>query len=200
MKKFIKAPKKFYFHYPFPVTVVVTKMEDKVNLMSVVWHTQLSFDPPLYGILVSRKRYSHQMIEKSKQFTLNFLDYEFLETVAFVGSVSGREVDKAHVFDIPLEEGRIVDVPVMSEAYAAYECELVDEREYGDHTLFVGRIVGVHYDDELYTGEKFKPVVEQIFPVLYVGDEDFVTIDPTTKKRYGREEAREFLKRWLGEP
>jgi flavin reductase (DIM6/NTAB) family NADH-FMN oxidoreductase RutF len=194
--KFIKAPTKFYFHYPFPVTVVVAKYEDKVNLMSAVWHTQLSFDPPLYGVLISRKRYTHQLIEKSKQFTLNFLDYEFLETVAFVGSVSGRDVDKAHVFDIPLERGRLIDVPYMSEAYAVYECELHDERDYGDHTLFDGKIVGVHYNEDLYTGEKFKPVVEKIFPVLYVGGEEFVTTDPTTKKKYGKEEAKKYLEEW----
>ena len=194
--KFIKAPLKFYFHYPFPVTVVVTKDGDKVNLMSAVWHTQLSFDPPLYGVLISRKRFTHQMIERSKQFTLNFLDYEFLETVAFVGSVSGREIDKAHVFDIPLEDGRIVDVPIMSEAYAAYECELYDERDYGDHTLFVGKIVGVHYAEELFKGEKFVPDVEKVFPVLYIGNEEFLTTDPSTKKKYGKEEARKFIEEW----
>ncbi len=198
MRKFIKAPPKFYFHYPFPVTVVVTKSEGKTNLMSAVWHTQLSFDPPLYGVLISSKRYSHEMILKSKQFTLNFLDYEFLETVAYVGSTSGREIDKISVFDIPVEDGRIVDVPVLSEAYAAYECELYDHRDYGDHTLFVGKIVGVHYDDELYYGEKFHPVVEKVLPVLYIGDEVYLTTDPQTKKKYGKEEVKEFLKRWGG--
>ncbi len=194
--KFIKAPKKFYFHYPFPVTVVVSKSGGKVNMMSAVWHTQLSFDPPLYGVLISKKRYTYNMIEKAKQFTLNFLDYEFLETVAFVGSTSGREYDKAHTFDIPLQDGRIVDVPIMSEAYAVYECELFDEKEYGDHTLFVGKIVGVHYNEKLYTGEKFVPVVEEIHPVLYIGDEKFLTTDPTTEKKYGKEEVKRFLNEW----
>ncbi len=194
--KFIKAPKKFYFHYPFPVTVVVSKFEDKVNMMSAVWHTQLSFDPPLYGVLISRKRFSHNLIEKSKQFTLNFLDYEFLETVAFVGSVSGRELDKAEVFDIPLKDGRIIDVPILSESYAAYECELYDEREYGDHTLFVGKIVGVHYSEDAYYGEKFIPDVYKIRPVLYIGDEKFLTTDPSTEKKYGKKEAEEYLRNW----
>ena len=196
MKKFIKAPTKFYFHYPFPVTVVITKWEDKINLMSAVWHTQLSFNPPLYGVSISPKRLSHEMILKSKQFTLNFLDYELMETVAFVGSTSGRDIDKVHVFDIPIENGRLVDVPVLSEAYAAYECELHDVKEYGDHTLFVGKIVGVHYDEDLYYGEKFHPLVEKIFPVLYTGDKVYLTTDPSTKKRYGKEEVKEFLKRW----
>ena len=194
--KFIKAPKKFYFHYPFPVTVVVSKYEDKVNMMSAVWHTQLSFEPPLYGVLISKKRFSHNLIEKSKQFTLNFLDYEFLETVAFVGSVSGRELDKAKVFDIPLSDGRIVDVPILAESYAAYECELYDEKEYGDHTLFVGKIVGVHYNEDTYHGEKFVPDAYKINPILYIGDEKFLTTDPSTEKKYGKKEAKEYLKSW----
>ncbi|MCD6449913.1 MAG: flavin reductase family protein [Thermotogaceae bacterium] len=199
MKKFIKAPAKFYFHYPFPVTIVATKYEDKVNMMSAVWHTQLSFAPPLYGVLISRKRYTHSLIEKSRVFTLNFVDYEFVETVAFVGSVSGRDYDKAHVFDIPLEDGRVVDAPVLSESYAAYECELYDMKEYGDHTLFVGKIVGVHYDSELYNGEKYQPNIGRIFPVLYLGSDTYVTTDSTTKKKYTKQDVLEFIKKWQGE-
>ncbi len=196
--KFLKAPKKFYFHYPFPVTVVVVKHEDRINLMSAVWHTQLSFDPPLYGVLISPKRYTFDLIRKSKQFTLNFLEYDVMEIVALVGNTSGRDIDKVSAFDIDLEDGRMVDTPILRESYAAYECELFDERTYGDHTMFVGKILGVHFQEDLFYGEKFHPDVERVQPVMYIGDDSYLTIDPSTLKRYGKEDVKEFLKRWEG--
>ncbi len=196
--RFIKAPAKFYFHYPFPVTVVVVKVNGKINMMSAVWHTQLSFSPPLYGVLISPKRYTFDILRRAKQFTLNFVDFDIMETVAFVGNTSGRDVDKASEFDIALRDGRIVDTPVLEEAYAAYECELFDERAYGDHVMFVGKIVGVHYDENLFYGEKYHPQVERVKPVLYIGDDSYLTTDPTTLRRYGRKDVEEYLRRWRG--
>ncbi len=195
---FIKAPKKFYFHYPFPVAIVVVKGEDKVNLMSVVWHTQLSFDPPLYGVSISPKRYTFGVLRETKQFTVNFVDFEFMEIVAFVGGTSGRDIDKAATFDIPLKDGIVVDVPVLEEAYAAYECELKEERTFGDHTLFVGEIVGVHYNEDLFEGELFVPRIEEIKPVLYAGKDIYLTTDPETKRVYGKEDVKRFLEEWGG--
>ena len=197
--KFVRAPRKFYFHYPFPVTVVVTEHEGRINMMSSVWHTQLSFDPPLYGVLISPKRFTFDLLRKSKQFTLNFLDFEFMDVVALVGNTSGRDIDKSSVFDIPLDRGRLVDVPILAESYAVYECELVEEREFGDHTMFVGKILGVHYDDNAYYGEKYHPRVDAVKPVLYIGDDSYLTTDPTTLRRYGREDVKSFLREWGGE-
>jgi len=39
-------------------------------------------------------------------------------------------------------------VPVLKDAYAAYECKLVDSKPYGDHLWIVGEIVAVHFLEE----------------------------------------------------
>ena len=39
-------------------------------------------------------------------------------------------------------------VPILGAAYAAYECKLVDDREYGDHRWLVGEVVAVHLLEE----------------------------------------------------
>ncbi len=197
--KFIKTPKKFYFHYPFIAAVIGTKTGDKVNLMSAAWHTQLSFEPPLYGVSISPKRYTYDLLKKSKVFSVNFLDFEYIETVAYVGGVSGKDVDKISAFEIPVINGRILDVPVLQEAYAVYECQLAEEVETGDHTLFIGKILGVHYNEKAFSGDKFCPNTEKISPILYIGNEYYMTVDSESKKHYPRKLAQEYIKDWKGE-
>jgi len=191
---FVRKPVKYYYHYPTVVAIVVTKFEDRVNLMSVAWHTQISFDPPLYGILISPKRFTHKLLKKSKEFTLNFLEYEDYEIAAFVGRSSGRDVDKVSAFDIELSEGRLVNVPIISRAYAAYECETVDIRDYGDHTLFVGRILGVHYREDAFENN-----LPDVNTLLYLGSDTYTTVDTQERVKYGKEEVERFLKEWFNE-
>ncbi|RKX54642.1 MAG: flavin reductase [Thermotoga sp.] len=166
--KFLKSVKKFYFHYPFPVTVVGAKHGDKINFMSAAWHAQFSFDPPLYGVLISPKRFTHDLIKKSSAFSLNFLDSSKFRIVHLMGRISGRDVDKVGELNLKVFIGKELEVPILSESYAAYECELFDEKKYGDHTLFVGKIVGIHYDEELFN-EKYQPDITKIIPTLYLG-------------------------------
>jgi len=191
---FVRKPIKYYYHYPTVVAIIVTKIEDRVNLMSVAWHTQLSFDPPLYGVSISPKRFTHKLLKKSKEFTLNFLEYDDYEIAAFVGRSSGFDVDKISIFDIELSEGRLVDVPIISRAYAVYECEVVDMKDYGDHTFFVGRILGVHYREDAFENN-----LPNVNTLLYLGSDTYTTIDIREKVRYGKEDVERFLKEWGNE-
>ena len=191
---FVRKPIKYYYHYPTVVAIIVTKIEDRVNLMSVAWHTQLSFDPPLYGVSISPKRFTHKLLKKSKEFTLNFLEYDDYEIAAFVGRSSGFDVDKVSVFDIELSEGRLVDVPIISRAYAVYECEVVDMKDYGDHTFFVGRILGVHYREDAFENN-----LPNVNTLLYLGSDTYTTVDIQEKVRYGKEDVERFLKEWGNE-
>ena len=191
---FVRKPIKYYYHYPTVVAIIVTKIEDRVNLMSVAWHTQLSFDPPLYGVSISPKRFTYKLLKKSKEFTLNFLEYDDYEIAAFVGRSSGFDVDKVSVFDIELSEGRLVDVPIISRAYAVYECEVVDMKDYGDHTFFVGRILGVHYREDAFENN-----LPNVNTLLYLGSDTYTTVDIQEKVRYGKEDVERFLKEWGNE-
>jgi flavin reductase (DIM6/NTAB) family NADH-FMN oxidoreductase RutF len=48
-------------------------------------------------------------------------------------------------------------VPILEGAYAAYELELVEVRPFGDHDLFVGRVVAV-WEEEGLLDEKGRPL------------------------------------------
>jgi len=119
---------KYYYHYPFPVAIIGVKVDEKVNFMSVAWHTQLSFDPPLYGILISPKRYTNELIKQTDAFSVNFLKFEDYKIAGFVGRTSGKDLDKVKTFELKYFDGKVLPVPVLENAIACYECKIVDQK------------------------------------------------------------------------
>ena len=69
------VPGSCYFYYPRLVCVVGVRDESRstTNFAPVAWTTPLSSDPPLFGVCLSPKTYSHQLALKTGEFTVNFL-------------------------------------------------------------------------------------------------------------------------------
>ena len=141
----------FYQHYPNIAAIVTAQAKGRQNAMAVAWHTPISFTPPLYGIAISPKRFTYQLIVDSKEFGVNFLPFEQAELVASVGGSKGEGIDKFRRFNIAKDKPLKTEVPILKAAYAAYECQLVDDRGYGDHRLLVGEIVAVHLLEGAFT-------------------------------------------------
>ena len=164
----------FYQHYPKMAVVVTAQSRGKTNAMTVDWHTSLSLSPPLYGICIVPGRFTYRLITESKEFGINFLPYEAAELVHLVGSTGGEQIDKFHSFGIAQERPVKTKVPILQAAYAAYECRLVDDKEYGDHCLLVGEIVAVHRLREAFTTKETLDL-DQVKPILYLGRELYLT-------------------------
>jgi len=161
-------------HYPRVAAIVTAQAGGKENAMALAWHAPISFSPPLYGIALSTKRFSYKLIAESKEFGVNFLPFEEAELVAAVGGSSGEEVDKFSRFNIAKDKPVKTKVPILSAAYAAYECRVVDDRLYGDHRLVVGEIVAVHLLKEAFTPEETLDI-SKASPTLYIGSERYIT-------------------------
>lgn len=165
----------FYHHYPKVVAIVTAQAQGKENAMAVAWHISLSFAPPLYGVAISPKRFTYQLITQSKEFGVNFLPFKAAELVAAVGGSKGQTIDKFQKFGIARDKSLKTAVPILSDAYAAYECKLTDDREYGDHRLLVGEVVAVHMLKEAFTPEETLDL-NKVMPTLYLGKELYLTL------------------------
>ena len=175
----------FYHHYPNVAIIVTAHAKGRDNAMAVAWHMSISFNPPLYGIAISPKRFTYQLIVDSKEFGVNFLPLDAAELVASVGGSKGQEVDKFHRFNIAKDKSVRTAVPILKTAYAAYECKLVDDRSYGDHRLLVGEIVAVHWLKEAFAPEEILDL-DKIHPILYLGKELYATISKDTARTLDR--------------
>lgn len=164
---------KFYYYFPQAVAVVGV---DK-NVMPVAWHTPISAKPPLFGILVSPKRYTYSLLKKNAGFTVNFMEFNEASLIAKIGGTSGRDVDKLKKYEIPCRPGDTVSGVVITSSYAVYECRNYAEHVLGDHSLFIGEIVVLHYREEAVTPQELINE-KKISPMLYFGKDRYITINP----------------------
>jgi len=173
-QKTIMGVGRFCHHYPKVATIITSQSKGRENAMAVAWHCALSFDPPLYGISISPRRFTYNLILESKEFGVNFLPWEKIELVVRAGAISGKEVNKWEILNIQKERTLKTSVPILKDAYAAYECRLIDHKTYGDHEWFVGEILVTHFKPELFTD---KEVLDsnKINPVLYLGSDFYIT-------------------------
>lgn len=172
----LTAFERYAHFYPKVTCVVTVHARGMDNAMAVAWNMPLSMNPPLYALSISPQRYTHQLIMESREFAVNFVPFELEQMVLAVGGISGREGSKFERFGIETVPASQISAPILKDAYAAYECRLVDSRTYGDHDLLVGEIVAIHYEEQAFAEDgTIKP--EQVQPVLYIGANMFGTID-----------------------
>jgi len=168
---------KFQYFYPYTVALIGAKSGEKTNFMSCAWHTALSFDPPLFGVLIAKKRFTHRVIAEAEEFTVNFIRAEQALLSAQYGRKSGFDLAKTDKFPIELAPSQIIQSPIIDDAYVCFECRLEEIRTYGDHDLFVGKVLAIHEEDNSFNEEGvLNP--QRIRPLLYLGNDFYLTIDP----------------------
>jgi len=144
----------------FPV-VLATVSGEKDNIITLAMCHVFSFHPPLLGIGVAPKRFSHGLLKASKDFAVNIPSKGLLRAVEICGSKSGRRVDKFQASGLTREKADKISAPLIAECPVNIECFKVNEVEAGDHTWFVGEIVSARADPDyqanrdmlLYWGE-----------------------------------------------
>ncbi|MDE3097349.1 MAG: flavin reductase family protein [Chloroflexota bacterium] len=135
-----------------PVVLVSTAWRGNHNVMPAAFVTPLSIDPPLVGVAVHPARHTHDMIKYSEEFALNIPTRALLHHVQYLGSVSGRELDKLELTRLPTFRARRVDAPLLEGCVGWIECGVHDAYQIGDHTLFVGKVAAAQAESDAFDG------------------------------------------------
>ena len=106
--------------------------------------------------------------------------------IAQVGVSKGDDVDKFSTFNIKREPPTIISAPLLTDAYASYECRVMDHRSYGDHTLFVGEVVAVHSSPKAFNSQEMLNL-KNVLPALYLGGDTYFSADRSSQRRLGRQ-------------
>jgi flavin reductase (DIM6/NTAB) family NADH-FMN oxidoreductase RutF len=167
---------KFSHHYPKLAAIITASSGGKDNAMTAAWHSSISINPPIYGVSISPKRFTCQLIRESKEFGINFIPFEKAHLAASIGGTPGQKIDKFQKLNIPKEKPIKIGVPLLKDAYASYECKLLDSKIYGDHAWVVREIVGVHFQKEIFTENEMLDL-GKVKPLLYLGSEFYATVD-----------------------
>jgi flavin reductase (DIM6/NTAB) family NADH-FMN oxidoreductase RutF len=167
---------KFSQHYPKQAVIVTGSAGGRDDAMTAAWHTSISLRPPIYGVAVTSKRFTYQLIRESQEFGVNFISLEKASLAAAIGGTSGQQIDKFEKLGIRKEKSSKITAPILHDAYAAYECRLLDSKPYGDHIWIVGEIVAVHFLEEAFTAAAVLDT-GKIEPLLYLGSDTYASID-----------------------
>lgn len=120
-------------------TILVTTFP--INIIPLAWNLIISRNPPIVGISVSPLRFSHNLIKDQGEFTINIPTSEILKKLMYCGQISGKKVNKFKETGLTSLDGINVKCPRIKECICHIECKLIDSKVYGDHTLFIGKVV-----------------------------------------------------------
>ena len=145
---------------------LTTKDGDKVNSMTIAWgNIGFIWGKPVFMAMVRPQRYTYEIIEKSNEFTVTIPYEELKNAIGFLGSKSGRDMDKLAELNIKTINGEKINTPVLDVEGMHFECKVVYKttmtaenlnvdinrskypgKDY--HTLYFGEIVSSYVTEE----------------------------------------------------
>jgi flavin reductase (DIM6/NTAB) family NADH-FMN oxidoreductase RutF len=134
------------------------------NAMTIGWGTiGIIWSKPIFTVFVRPSRYTYDLIETMRDFTVNVPTPELADQVLYLGTVSGRDQNKLKEKGFTATPGNKVKSPIIEECAINYECRVVHkndiipemlldeirDRAYrqGDfHRIYFGEILAVYAD------------------------------------------------------
>jgi flavin reductase (DIM6/NTAB) family NADH-FMN oxidoreductase RutF len=161
---------------PTPVWVIGSyDKEGKPNVMTSSWVGICCSKPASLMTCLRKATYTHGNIMERKAFTVNIAAESSAHQAAYVGRVSGRNVDKFKKTGLTPIKSSLVDAPYIKEFPLIVECRLTKTVELGSHTMFIGEIRDVKADQTILS-EAGVPDIEKLKPFVFA---------PGSSKFYG---------------
>jgi flavin reductase (DIM6/NTAB) family NADH-FMN oxidoreductase RutF len=121
---------------PTGVTVVTSLKDGEPRGITVSSFASISLDPPSLLVCVNREARSYLFISTSRIFCVNVLAGEQRRLAEhFSGKVRERQFTEIEY------EVAVTGAPVLRDAIAHFDCELVEEYHFGSHSILIGRVV-----------------------------------------------------------
>jgi len=126
---------------PYGFYAVTSRAGDDRNVMVLNWFSQVSFEPQHVVIGLQNSSYTMGLVKESKKFVLNIFRKEDANEIKIFSKSRKKNPDKfqqANFTDAP-----VTGVPVLNEAAAYLECEVIDMIDTGSgHSVVYARVVG----------------------------------------------------------
>ena len=140
-EEYDKLRRRLLWTFPSGLYVVGSRDDERRNLMTLSWCTQVSFDPKLVGIGVEKEAFTHELIAAGDAFSVNTIDREDRAIVRKFTKPVEHDAAAHTLNGFPFHDGAATGVPVLDQAAAVIECEVRNQVECGGHTFFIGEVV-----------------------------------------------------------
>jgi flavin reductase (DIM6/NTAB) family NADH-FMN oxidoreductase RutF len=119
------------------VYVIGVVDQTRVNAFTAAWVMQVSFNPPLLALSINPHNRSHGLLRRSGVFSVNVLSATQRDLARHFGQA--QTADK--LATVPWHAG-LDGLPLLDQALAWFECQVLASHAAGDHELVVARVVG----------------------------------------------------------
>ena len=154
MKSEVKLNKAKWIVEPGCVVLVTTGTMANPNVLTFSWQTPVtSADPCLIVLAISHVRYSYDLIKQNHALVINVPGEELLEQTHYVGTVTGRDIDKFKESGLTTVPAKVVGPPLIEECAAHIECRVAEIFKMQSHDLLVCEVLRAEAETELFDGK-----------------------------------------------
>jgi flavin reductase (DIM6/NTAB) family NADH-FMN oxidoreductase RutF len=126
--------------FEYGVYIVTMGKGETGNAFTASWVVQVSSEPPMVAVAIHNKHQSARILNDQPSFVVNLMPVES-EAVArtyYGPAESGYEKLKTS----NISNSPVTGNPVISGAAAYVECKITNRVATGNHTIFIGEVVG----------------------------------------------------------
>lgn len=146
-----------------PICLVGANVNGKANFCTIAWFTVIDDDPPMFGVIMAKKRCTKDGIIENKTFSISIPGHEMAVEVDHCGITSGYETDKSQVFDIFY--GSLDTAPLIRGCPVTLACRLARTVRFKGVDMVVGEVEECYVDDVIV--ERGKARLDRLNPLLY---------------------------------
>jgi flavin reductase (DIM6/NTAB) family NADH-FMN oxidoreductase RutF len=107
------------------------------NAFTAAWVMQVSFDPLLLALSINPHHSSYRLLKEGRSFSVNVLKKGQLDLAEHYGGPA--RADKLAGTEWKTDR---LGLPLLREALAWFECQVLSEYPAGDHVLVLGKVIG----------------------------------------------------------
>ncbi|NCD31814.1 MAG: flavin reductase family protein [Spartobacteria bacterium] len=124
---------------PMTNCIIGTMADQMPNFAAIAWVTRANMLPPMLAVCIGKKQQSGEVIADTGTFSLSIPGTKLLKKYDYIGTTSGRTIDKSNVFPHFFSEK--TGMPIISDAAMACECVVNKQVELPSHNVFIGEIL-----------------------------------------------------------
>ncbi len=134
---------------PMPVVLIGVMVAGKPNFMAAAWVTRVGYKPPMIGVSINHRQYTGQGIRETGVFSVCLPGPDLAAQTDYCGLVSGRNADKAALFDVFY--GELQTAPMIRQCPLCLEVRLSQVVELSANGFFIGEITAGWADGDILT-------------------------------------------------
>jgi flavin reductase (DIM6/NTAB) family NADH-FMN oxidoreductase RutF len=175
MKRAVTLNQAKWLVEPGCVVLVTGGTMEKANAMTISWQTPVqTADPCLVLLVMNRVRYTYELIRQNHELVINVPGVELLAQTHYLGTVSGRSVDKFRETGLTPVRANLVRPPWIAECSGHLECQIMQTFPVGSHDLLICEVVHACVEEDHFDGAW---IPEKFHTLHYLSATQYGTLD-----------------------